>query len=218
MIDLSTAYGWIAAFAIVAAMIPHQVRLIRLVCLIAGFFAVLHFALAEQIGLGLFVAVIFIVVNGARLIELRNRAREGDMTKDEQELFNHVMQIEDPKQQSRLRDLMMWEDVGVGTRLIEQGQADPPLIYIASGRDAIEREGAIVSECGAGEFVGEMSNISGDTASASVTVTQEMRLARLDRDALGQLTRSLPEIGAAVDRAFNRSLAVKVLRMNESGQ
>ena len=63
-----------------------------------------------------------------------------------------------------------------------------------------------------------MSHISGDTASATVTVTQEMRLARLDRDALGQLTRSLPEIGAAVDRAFNRSLAVKVLRMNESAQ
>ena len=53
-------------------------------------------------------------------------------------------------------------------------------------------------------------------ASATVVVTQPMRMATLDRDALAQLTRSLPEIGRAVDNAFNRSLAVKVMRMNES--
>ena len=75
-----------------------------------------------------------------------------------------------------------------------------------------------LSECGAGEFLDEMSHVSGERASATVTVTQAMRMARLDRDALGQLAKSLPEVGKAVDRVFNRSLAVKVLRMNESAR
>jgi len=43
-----------------------------------------------------------------------------------------------------------------------------------------------------------------------------MRLAQLDRDALAQLSRSLPEVGCMLDAAFNRRLAVKVLRMNET--
>ena len=210
--------GVLAGMALVWAVVPHQVRSIRLIALLAGVMAIGHFALVDGLGAGLALAIVFTVVNAARLLELNKRARSGVMTAEERELFDHVMKIEEPRQQNRLRDLMVWEDVPVGTQLIRQGQKDPPLIYIASGRAEIERDLAIVSECGAGEFLGEMSHVSGETASATVTVTQDMRLARLDRDALGQLAMSLPEIGKAVDRAFNRSLAVKVLRMNESAR
>ena len=210
--------GVLAGMALVWAVVPHQVRSIRLIALFAGVLAIGHFALVDGLGAGLALAIVFTVVNAARLLELNKRARSGVMTAEERELFDHVMKIEEPRQQNRLRDLMIWEDVPVGTQLIRQGQKDPPLIYIASGRAEIERDLAIVSECGAGEFLGEMSHVSGETASATVTVTQDMRLARLDRDALGQLAMSLPEIGKAVDRAFNRSLAVKVLRMNESAR
>ena len=210
--------GVLAGMALVWAVVPHQVRSIRLIALLAGVLAIGHFALVDGLGAGLALAIVFTLVNAARLLELNKRARSGVMTAEERELFDHVMKIEEPRQQNRLRDLMVWEDVAVGTQLIRQGQKDPPLIYIASGRAEIERDLAIVSECGAGEFLGEMSHVSGETASATVTVTQDMRLARLDRDALGQLAMSLPEIGKAVDRAFNRSLAVKVLRMNESAR
>jgi len=215
MFEPNAILGWLAGLALVASMIPHQVRLIRICAAVAGLFGVVHFALSEGMGAGFLVCVAFLAVNTARLLELRHRARSGAMTREQRELFDHVMQIEDPDKQNRLRDLMIWEDVPVGIRLIEQGQLDPPLIYIASGRARIERDGAIVSECGAGEFLGEMSHISGERASANVVVTQPMRMSRLDRDALGQLATSLPEIGKALDSAFNRSLAVKVLRMNE---
>jgi CRP-like cAMP-binding protein len=216
MTDLSAAYGWVAGIALIAAMIPHQVRLMRLLLLVGGFFAVLHFAFSPEIGSGLLLAVAFVAINAARLFQLWRRARSGSMTSEERELFDHVMKIEDPSKQNRLRDLMEWRDVEVGDVLIEEGQLDPPLIYIASGRAAIVKGGVLVSECGAGEFVGEMSHISGEGASATVKVAHPMRMARLDRDALAQLSQSLPEIGRAVDSAFNRSLAVKVVRMNRT--
>ncbi|MEP3420108.1 MAG: cyclic nucleotide-binding domain-containing protein [Erythrobacter sp.] len=211
-------FGLLSGLVLMASMIPHQVRHIRLLSLVAGVLGILYFALSEGLGAGLAFTTAYVLVNIGRLFELRRRARDGMMTREERELFDHVMQIEEPAQQSRLRDLMIWQDVGVGSQLITQGEADPPLIYIASGRAEIERDLAIVSECGAGEFLGEMSHVSGDRASATVTVTQDMRMARLDRDALGQLARGLPEVGKALDRAFNRSLAVKVLRMNESSR
>lgn len=218
MTDMSAAYGWVAGIALIAAMIPHQVRLMRLLLLVGGFFAVLHFAFAGDVGTGLMLSIAFLAVNAARLYQLWRRARTGSMTSEEQELFDHVMKIEDPSKQNRLRDLMEWRDVEVGEILIEQDQLDPPLIYIASGRAAIEKNGVLVSECGPGEFVGEMSHISGEGATATVKVAHPMRMARLDRDALAQLSQSLPEIGRAVDSAFNRSLAVKVVRMNKSTQ
>ena len=216
MSEWSTIFGWFAGVALVAAMLPHQVRNIRMLCLVAGLFGSLYFIFAQEWGFGLVLAAAFLIVNALRFNELLKRARSGDITSEERELFDHVMQIEDPGKQSRLRDLMTWADVPVGEVLIMQDQVDPPLIYIASGRAAIIRDDLMVSEAGAGEFVGEMSQISGNLASATVKVTQAMRMATMDRDALAQLTRSLPEIGRAVDSAFNRSLAVKVMRMNES--
>lgn len=218
MAEWSTYFGWFSGIALVAAMLPHQVRNIRILCLAAGLFGVLYFLFRQEWGPGLVLAATFLIVNLIRFNELRARAREGTVTSEERELFDHVMQIEDPSNQSRLRDLMTWSDEDVGETLIMQDQIDPPLIYIASGRAAIIRDDVIVSECGAGEFVGEMSQISGNLASATVKVTHPMRMARLDRDALAQLTESLPEIGRAVDNAFNRSLAVKVMRMNQSSR
>lgn len=188
----------------------------RMLLVISGISGVLYFAVQGEIGWGLVFALLFLAVNAARLFQLWSRARSGSMTREEQELFDHVMRIEDPAKQNRLRDLMQWRDMEVGDVLIEQDQLDPPLIYIATGRATIKRDGQLVNECGAGEFVGEMSHISGEGASATVTVVLPMRMAQLDRDALAQLTHSLPEIGRAVDSAFNRSLAVKVVRMNEA--
>ncbi len=216
MDEFSTIAGWAAGAALVAAMLPLQVRTIRLVALLAGFLALAHFVLKGEYGIPLVLAVLFVGVNAMRLFALYSRARSGVMTSDERELFDHVMKIEDPARQNRLRDLMIWSDMEVGEDLIVQGQTDPPLIYIASGRASIERDGEFVSECGSGEFLGEMSHISGHTASATVKVTEPMRVARIDRDALAQLSRSLPEIGRAIDSAFNRSMVAKVMRMNRA--
>ncbi|MEO1220921.1 MAG: cyclic nucleotide-binding domain-containing protein [Pseudomonadota bacterium] len=215
-IEPVTAIGLVAGIALILAVIPHQVRLMRILLALAGVAGVIYFALSGDLGLGFASALGFLAVNAARLFQLYNRARGGSMTREEQELFDHVMRIEDPAKQNRLRDLMQWRDVEAGEVLIEQNQIDPPLIYIATGRASIKRDGKLVNECGAGEFVGEMSHISGDGASATVTVVLPMRMAQLDRDALAQLSQSLPEIGRAVDSAFNRSLAVKVVRMNEA--
>lgn len=215
-IELTDAFGLIGGLALILGVIPHQVRLMRVLLTISGIGGVLYFALQEELGYGLPLAALFLAINAARLFQLWSRARNGSMTREEQELFDHVMRIEDPSKQNRLRDLMQWRDMDVGEVLIEQDQIDPPLVYIATGRASIKRDGQLVNECGAGEFVGEISHISGEGASATVTVVLPMRMAQLDRDALAQLSRSLPEIGRAVDSAFNRSLAVKVIRMNEA--
>lgn len=214
--EMAVYLGWLAGAALVAAMVPTQVRTIRLVALVAGLAALGYSGLSGQIGVGFAIALAFVVVNAMRLVELHRRARGGNMSAEERELFDHVMQIEDPSKQNRLRDLMQWRDVAVGENLITQDQLDPPLIYVATGRAEIVRDGEAVSTCCGGEFLGEMSHISGNRASATVAVVEPIRMAQIDRDALAQLARSVPEIGRALDSAFNRSLATKVARMNEA--
>jgi len=204
-----------AALALVAAAVMTRPRLVRLLATIAGALATLHFAIG---GIGVAWvgwALLFTAINGVYYAGLERRARNGKLLEEERELFDEVMRVGEPGQQRHLRDLIDWRDVAEGDALVTQGQAKPPLIYVARGRAEIVVDGKRVGECTSGDFLGEMALLSGQTATATVTAAEPMRVARFDRDALAQLARAAPEVGRALDSALNRSLAAKVMRMNE---
>ncbi len=204
-----------AAALLVVAMLMTSMRRLRWLALAAGLAAVGHAAIE-----GAFAAfhgwlLLFIAVNACQLAVLLHRSRTGDLRREERALLEHVLQVQEPASQRRLLGLLRWRDVPTGEVLMRQGQASPPLAYIASGSAAISHQGRDVGTCGAGDFVGEMSLVTGEKATATVTAAEPMRIAVLDRDALAQLARSVPDIGHALDGALNRGLAAKVVRMNQ---
>ena len=205
----------LAALLLVAAALQRRPRAIRLLTTLAGVAALAHFALAGSGFAWIFWSGLFAAINGVHFMALAMRARTGKLLEEERELFDEVMKIGEPGQQRHLQDLIDWRDVAPGQALVTQGQPRPPLIYVARGRAEIAVDGKRVGECAPGDFLGEMSLISGQTATATVTASDQMRVARFDREALAQLARAAPEVGRALDSALNRSLAAKVMRMNE---
>ena len=207
-------FAHLAALLLVAAALITRPRLMRLLAALAGLMAAIHFALTGAGVAWLFWAALFAAINAVRFAGLAMRARSGKLLEEERELFDEVMKIGEPGQQRHLKDLIDWRDIAAGDSLVTQGQANPPLIYVARGRAGIEVDGKRVGECAPGDFLGEMSLISGQTATATVSAAEPMRVARFDREALAQLARAAPDVGRALDSALNRSLAAKVLRMN----
>lgn len=207
------AYG--AALVAIVAIAATSIRNMRYALLVAGLGALGHFILTERLGWAI-TAFFFVAVNAVQIWVLHRRSRRGTFLDEESSLFDRLLGIEDPGRQARLRDLMTWRDVEKGEVLMEQGQVDPPLVYVASGAARVECDGQEVGSCGAEEFLGEMSLVSGHTASATVIATEASRIATFDRDALAQYARAVPEVDTALTRALNRGLAAKVRRMNES--
>lgn len=202
---------------LVAAMLMNSLRALRLFALGAGVSAILYFAVAGSGGAVLVWASLFLAVNGAQLAIMHFRRRRlAGMPPEEHELLDDILRVEEPAHQRRLIGLLAWRDAGVGDVLITQGQPDPPLIYIARGAADITLDGKFVGDCGEGDFLGDMSRITGEHASATVTVTQPARIARINRDSLAEMARAIPEVGAAFDRALNRGLAAKIRRMNRA--
>ena len=188
----------------------------RLAFFAAGLLALVQFAIIGWNFAGFFLTLFFVAICGVRLMSLVRNARAGSTLDHESELFNQVMKVEDPANQRRLRDVLQWQDFAEGEVLMQQGDKVPPLIYIAQGSAAITHDGMPVGACGPGDFLGEMSVISGERASATVKANEAMRIASFDRASLGEMVRLVPELGRAIDGALNRSLAGKLLRMNES--
>jgi CRP-like cAMP-binding protein len=159
---------------------------------------------------------LFAAVNAVRLLAIHRRARKGTMTREERALIEQVLQVEEPAQQRRLLDVIVWRDANAGEVLMRQGQKAPPLIYIASGRVDVEHDGLPVGSCGAGDFLGEMSLVSGEAASATVKVALPARIAVFDREGLQRLITGLPEMARALDHTLNKGLAGKIRRMNHA--
>jgi hypothetical protein len=214
MENTADALGMFAGILLIAAFIMTSIRAMRMFGLAAGVAALMMFATNPDKPLPIILAALFILVNGVQLGVLMSRSRMGRLLVDERGLFAEVLAIDRPKEQARLRDLMTWRDIRKGHFLMEQGQKDPPLVYIARGRASIEHDGTLIGMCGAGDFAGEMSLVSGDPATATVTAEEDMRIAQFDRDALGHFSREVPELGNAISAALNRGLAAKVARMN----
>lgn len=213
ILDPGNVFAHSSYILLIASMLMTSLRNLRILALLSGLVAMVHFSLMGDTA-SLAWEVAFVLTNGLQLCILIYRSRTGDLSPEEQSLLNHVLKVEDPMNQRRMLGLLRWRDVPAGEVLIRQGQANPPLAYIASGAASIEHDGQLVGVCGEGDFLGEMSLVSGERATATVVVTNAMRIAVFDRDALAQLTRSSPDIGNALDAALNRGLAAKVLRMN----
>ena len=204
----------LAALLLITAIAMTTIRRLRVLALAAGVFALIH-VVSNDLGLvpTLLVAA-FVTVNFAQLAVLWTRSRRGAMLEEEKALFDHLLGDKARAHEGRLRDLIRWRDAGMGTVLMRQGDQDPPLIFVASGKVRVETDGVEVGICEEGDFLGEMSLVSGRKASATVTVIQLARIARFDRDALAQYARAVPEVGTAITNALNRGLAAKVERMN----
>jgi len=212
--DPANGFAHLSYVLLIASMMMKSMRWLRVLALGSGLAAIAHFTLQTEDYASLTWEILFVIANGTQLVLLLIRSRRHRMRREERELLEGVLRVQEPMQQRFLLDLVEWRDVEPGTQLMRQGQANVPLIYIASGAAAIEHDGRIVGVCGPGDFLGEMSMASGEAASATVKVTNAMRIARFDRDALATLTASVPELERAFDRALNRGLAAKVLRMN----
>ena len=208
------ALGIFSGVLLIAAILMTSIRALRMFALAAGIAALVKFGATPEEPLPIVLAALFVLVNGVQLGVLMSRAKMGRSLVDERGLFAEVLAVDKPGQQARLRDLLTWQDIKAGQFLMEQGQKSPPLVYIASGRASIQLDGAMVGMCGAGDFAGEMSLVSGGPATATVLAEDDMRVAEFDRDALGHFSREVPEVGNAISAALNRGLAQKVARMN----
>ncbi len=76
----------------------------------------------------------------------------------------------------------------------------------------------IVGVCGPGDFLGEMSFLTGKPASATVRVANETRCCVFDPGVLKVLIEKNPAIRQTLEYSFNRNLVGKLERMNEANR
>lgn len=210
----------LAAILLVLAALAGGSRTLHLLGTLAGLSLAASFAGSEDLTdpnwAATIWAAVFAAVNLAQLARIIHQHRRNFMTAEQRELIEQVLQVHDPKQQRHLLEVISWRDAKLAEVLMWQGQRAPPLVFLVSGEAKIEHDEVELGTCGAGEFMGEMSLISGQRATATVTVSDAARIAVFDRDALLRLLPEMPDLARSLDHTFNRGLAEKIQRMNKA--
>jgi CRP-like cAMP-binding protein len=103
-----------------------------------------------------------------------------------------------------------WRNIEPGARLTRQGKPVEDLILLCSGSAWVEVDDKTLAKLYPGTFCGEMAFISGEPASATVTVDQPVRAFVFDMQKLRKLVDEDELIASAIHHAVGRDLTQKV--------
>lgn len=74
-----------------------------------------------------------------------------------------------------------------GSMFIEQGEPDYSIYVIMSGKAQVHKDGVLVGEVSAGQFVGEVAFVTRELRTASVSALTDMVLLRINADSFLRL-------------------------------
>jgi CRP-like cAMP-binding protein len=169
-----------------------------------------YFGSTPPLWVGIGWSAVFVAIN---LVQLMRMTRERlAVNLSERESFVHRAMFPEltAVQFNRFLKIGHWREVSDGTVLAEKGQPVPELLLIASGTVKVMVGAEVVALQQPGSFVGEMSYISGEAASATVNAVGKVVLLSVPRSALDQLFAQDMDVKAALMRVIGYALTEKL--------
>lgn len=197
---------------LVLSMLMNDMGWLRAIAILAGVIRIINRAWFEVDPIIVFWEVIFVAVNVGQLMILWYYARRHRFAEHEAPFASSMPSSVDRRTIRRLLKLAKLRHAEPGQTLTSEGAAVSELMFIAEGVVQIERGGTIVAVCGPGDFLGEMSFVTGGAATATAVVARPVRYLAFDQVRLHQALDSDSELKQAMDAAFNRNLVGKLAK------
>ena len=206
--------GHASYLLLVISMMMRNISLLRILVIASAFVAIGYdwFWLKDPVGV--FWESILVIVNIIQLLILYWGNLTARFTDDETQFL--VEKLPDlSKSRSRiLLDAGQWKKVTSGEMLTRQGEAVRHLIYVSHGTIDIMVGGKRVSQCGAGDFIGEITILSLETATATTLVKEDGLIWQIEEDRLGAIFSKYPDIKKELDASFARNFKDKIAQTN----
>jgi hypothetical protein len=158
--------------------------------------------------------VVFIAINAYQIYWLVAEGRKFKRMEHAHLLRQGVFAGFSDTQLSRLVTAGAWRVLEHGTMLTREGDPVGELVLICNGQATVEAQGNIVAHLRGGAFVGEMAFVSGNPASATVTVEHTMRAFVFDMEKLHKLVEADDLVAVAIHRVVGKDLAQKLQTRN----
>lgn len=157
---------------------------------------------------------LFVLVNIVQLIILWYDEHHHDFRDDERHFVDSMPKGVEKQALKRLLALAEPRRFESGEALIREGQPVDSVLYIADGVAQISNADRLIAVCRPGDYLGEMSFLTGAQASATVTAVSPIRVLAFEQRRLHQAIESDVSVRRAIEAGLNRNLVGKLVRAN----
>ena len=204
--------GYALLIAAVLMPKPQQIRLLVGAAALAGLgHAVWVRDRVSLVWMGVLLAVCLGML-GRRVWENRSVR----FTSEEQAMLDRLF-TELPRSRARhLIDQGMWLSGKAGDVLTREGEPVDHLYYLAEGEARVISMGSQVGTCRSGDLIGELTVLSGETASATVILNTPARFWCAPADDLRPYVEAHDDIRRAIEHGFATVLKAKLRASNRT--
>ncbi|MDC9824004.1 cyclic nucleotide-binding domain-containing protein [Devosia sp. ZB163] len=202
---------------LVLSMLMNDMGWLRAIAIAAGLIRIVNRAFIDIDPVIVFWESIFVGVNVVQLLVLWYYAKRHRFTDDEQRFAAIMPAGIDRRSIRRLLRLAQMRHADAGARLTLEGQSVNELLFLAEGVAQIEKGGRIIGVCGPGDFLGEMSFVSGAPASATAVASRPVRYLAFDQKKLRTAVDADADLRRAIDASLNSNLVGKLAKANAVG-
>jgi hypothetical protein len=202
------------ALLILAVLVPkpHQIRLLVAAAAAAG----LGHAIWVKDRISLVWMALLLAASLAMLVRRYWSNRSVRFTAEEQSMLDRLF-TELPRNRARhLIDQGLWLSGRAGDVLTREGEVVDHLYYLAEGEARVVSMGSQVGTCRAGDLIGEITVLSGEKASATVTLDTPARFWCARADDLRPYVEAHEDVRRAIEHGFATVLKSKLRASNRT--
>ena len=184
---------------------------LRVLAVVAGAVVLLnHLAESDPVMVAVYWNILFLTINVYRIYVLILERRPVKLTDDEQHVYQLAFRTLTPHEFRKLLKLARWESAEPEQRIVERDQPLARMMVIASGRTSVRVGGKSVVELKEGQFVGEMSFLTGHNPTADVFAVEPTRLVSWPKAELTPFLEHNPDLRAALQLVIGTDLVGKL--------
>lgn len=207
-------FGHFTYFLLIASMLMRRMVTLRILAVASGLAKIVYRAFFVLDPVSVLWEAIFVLVNVVQLGLIWYYEYHHRFDEEHQHFADNMPDTVDRSAIKRLLDLADLERFDPGAILTTEGMAVTKLIYIADGIVKIERGDRVVAICGPGDYIGELSFLSGNPATANTTVVKPCRALVFDQQKLTTSIAADAVLRRTLESALNKNLAGKLTRAN----
>ncbi|SFZ81726.1 Popeye protein conserved region [Devosia enhydra] len=212
-----TLFGHFTYALLIISMLMRSMVWLRVLAVVSGSCKVIYRAFFLVDPVSVFWEAIFTIVNIIQLILIWYYQYRHRFDAEEKHFAEQMPRGIDRSSIRRFLALGTVTALDPDMEMTRQGQAVADLTYIAEGIVKVEADGKLLAICGPGDWIGELSFLSGREATATATVVKPTRVIRFNQQRLHTAIARDAALRRTLETALNRNLAGKLTRSNAMG-
>ena len=154
--------------------------------------------------------VLFMTVNVVQIGILLRERRPRRLGGAEQELYDTVFADLAPGEFRRLMTVAQWRDISTGSMIVEQDSVVADMMVLKQGGFDVRVGDRVIARLQPGQFIGEMSFISGEKATADVVATEPSLVLVWAQESLNSLLEKKPSLAFKIRGILGRDVVAKL--------